>query len=463
MNRRLGRVLVWVVLGVIVTLASMALGLIATPTVSVSAAGQTVSVGATAPSLSMSGPGELDLFGQHLPTTLQFDGPVRPRLVLTHISLNSQLASLFAARGHPMVARSLGRALASGWTRYFVWEVLVTAGAALLLIGAVAGWMRLPWRRALAVLAVGLLIVEAVNAGAVMVAAYGAPAKLSRVGSLVALVGKSPLVPAAAPNGPPQSKVDAVVLGDSTAAGLGNPLVPDASARDRACGRSVDSYANALAVVNGWHVVNLACSGATVEEGLLGPQQVGGLTIPAQLPTAEHKARASLVIVSVGANDVGWSKLLLACTVAPTCDNAAFTAYFQQQLAAFSTSYLQLLQQLSAMPGHPEVLVNEYYDPFDPARHCLDREGLDHTKQQVVVSMLDALNGVLEKGAAASSFIAVQPSFAGHQLCDPQPYVQGLHSSAPLHPTQGGGLAIALADEHALVARGGRRLAGLLP
>ena len=44
----------------------------------------------------------------------------------------------------------------------------------------------------------------------------------------------------------------------------------------------------------------------------------------------------------------------------------------------------------------------------------------------------------------------VTPDFTGHALCDPEPYVQGLHASAPFHPNPAGQLAIALADQHAL-------------
>jgi hypothetical protein len=53
-------------------------------------------------------------------------------------------------------------------------------------------------------------------------------------------------------------------------------------------------------------------------------------------------------------------------------------------------------------------------------------------------------------GAKATGLIAVQPNFAGHALCDPDPYVQGLHGRAPFHPTVAGELAIALADGQAL-------------
>ena len=63
----------------------------------VSAAGQTAQVGAAVPSLtslSLSGPGELDLFGQVMPTKPQFEGPIRPLLKLTHITINARVAHL---------------------------------------------------------------------------------------------------------------------------------------------------------------------------------------------------------------------------------------------------------------------------------------------------------------------------------------------------------------------------------
>lgn len=452
MKRRLGRVVARLGAGVAVAGIAMAVALTVTPDVTVTAAGQSVSVGAARPSLSLSGPGQLDLFGQQLPTAMRFEGPVRPRLVLRHISVNDQLTSLFAGHKPSVVGSSLGGALVSGWTRYFVWEALVAAAVELLLVGALAGWLRVPWRRMLVLLGTGLVLTEAVNVGAVMLAAVEVPARLSHISSLEALVGKAPLDTGIPAEGPPRAKGDVVVLGDSTAAGLGNPLVPDATASDRACGRSVDSYANDLAVVNGWHVLNLACAGATIDAGLLGPQAIGKLKLPPQVAVAEREARASLVIVSIGANDVGWSELLAACAGTQTCDNSAFTAYFQQQLATFSTNYLRLLQALESMPEHPRVLVNLYYNPVDPSKDCLGRVGLDHAKERTVNSLLGALNDVLARGAQASSFASVQPSFAGHALCDGQSYVQGLASPAPFHPTPGGELVIALSDEHQLAA-----------
>jgi lysophospholipase L1-like esterase len=273
---------------------------------------------------------------------------------------------------------------------------------------------------------------------------------LRGISSLTALVGQSQLPPIRQVAGAAQADVQVVVIGDSTAAGLGLPGLAHPGKLDRACHRSKDAYSADLAAVNHWHVLNLACSGATIPAGLLGTQKLSKVTAPAQLSEAMKATHASVVIVSVGANDVGWSGLLRLCAVASKCDNRASTAYFQQQLAAFSAHYYQLLGQLAGLPSRPRILVNRYYDPFDTGRSCLKGKGLTAAKEKSLLSMLHALNKVLAQGAQTAAQISVQPDFTGHALCDPRSYVQGAKDPAPLHPTAAGQLAIALADEQAL-------------
>ncbi len=199
-------------------------------------------------------------------------------------------------------------------------------------------------------------------------------------------------------------------------------------------------------------MLNLACSGATIPDGILGPQHAHGKTIPAQLAAARQATNARLVIVSIGANDVGWSGLVGLCAAARSCADGASTAYFQQHLNTFASQYYQLLEQLATLPSHPQVLINLYYDPFDPAQNCLDTAGLNAAKEKTLSKLLDALNQVLSDGAGATSEITVRPDFTGHALCDPDSYVQGVRDPAPFHPTAAGELAIALADEQALRA-----------
>ena len=444
------RWLAGLVLLIVSAAAAIAIALLVTPMQTVTVAGQVIQVGTSAPTLSLSGPGQVDLFGQSLPTNLLFAGPVRPRLQLSQITINSELTT-FVQGDHPAEAeRILGARLADGWKRYFAWETAIAGAGALLLVGAVAGWRRLPHRTTIQLLVAGLVVAEAINLGAIMITAYTAPALLRQVHSLNELVGSQTHLPRIRPNGPPLPGVQVVVIGDSTAAGAGLAPLPGSSGTARACGRSSDSYADDLSIANGWRVLNLACDGATISHGLLGPQDHDGQLLAPQFAEVERAVRLSAVIVSIGADDLNWAAEVRYCSVTPRCNDRATTAYFQQQLASFSKDYLDLLSRLAALPTHPQVIINQYYDPFGPEPGCLSRAGLSAANLQTLTSRLATLNAVLADGAAQFSFSSPQPDFTGHQLCTPQPYVQGLHAAAPFHPTVLGQLAIALADQAAL-------------
>lgn len=449
MRRWVRVTVVYVPLLVLIAAASIAAGLAVTPAQRVSAAGQTIEVGVTGPSADLSGPGEVDLFGQKLATRVHFVGPIRPRIRLTRITLSKQLQEFADTSSGRSPGRSLSDALVGGFHRYVYWQVVVVALVAVLLAGAVAGWMRRGWRRSLTLIAAALAVTEAINLGAIMITAYSAPRKLGRVHSVQALVGDAPDLHVPVSKPPPAIGGSVVVVGDSTAAGLGNPLVPDATKIDRACHRSIDSYAVSLADISATPVTNLACSGATIRAGLLGPQTAGSVTVRSQL-SQPVVAGATTVIVSVGANDVKWSDQLRVCAVSVSCQNNAEQAAFQQYLALFSTDYLQLLSELQSLPKHPQVLINLYYDPFGDKVACLSELGVTAEKQRAMLSKLAALNEVLKSGAQAASFKTATPNFAGHGLCSQTPFVQGVNSAAPFHPTPAGELAIALADEHAL-------------
>jgi lysophospholipase L1-like esterase len=434
-----------------IAVASIAFGLRVTPLQNVSALGQTVGVGAAPPSLSLAGPGVVELFGQSLPTSVRFLGPVRPRLVLTSITLNEQVTGLFDPSTSGGSALALGDQLASGWTRYFLWEIAYVGVGALLLLGIVAGWRRhaWSWRKTLVTIAGGLVLVEAIDVGLIMLTATTAPAKLHSVTSLGALVGRNEDAPIAAAPGPVLGGIQAVVLGDSTAAGLGDAPLPDPTATDEACGRSADAYATHLADVNRWTVRNLACSGATIRAGVLGPQIAGDRTIPAQLAVAKRATGARAIIVSVGANDLRWAPMIRLCAAFDSCDDKASTVYYQRSLALFTRDYYELLRQLAALPNHPRVVINLYYYPFDATADCIT--GLTPAKISVLLERLDGLNAVLAQGAKTFGYLVAQPDFTGHGACSALPYVQGLNDEAPFHPNATGELVIALADERALL------------
>jgi lysophospholipase L1-like esterase len=421
-----------------------------TPMQSVNAAGQTVMVGATSPRLTGSGPGELELFGQVIATRAQFAGPIRPRLKLTHITMNAQVEELVRSNDHGRLGLS-GR-LTDGWKRYCLWESLGAAGfAALLSIAAVGvrGW---PRAMKMKFVLAALISVIALNSTGVYLLASGTPKALQRVTSMDDLVGANPQRTVPTARGPALRTVQAVVLGDSTAAAIGNPLVDRPSAEDRACGRSRDSYAAYLAQANRWNILNLACSNATVNDGLLGVQITGDHVAPPQLSVAKRAPNASVIIVSIGANDVRWADLTRLCVAMKVCGDRASTAYFQQQLSGFAHNYYELLRQLAALPQHPTVLVNEYYDPLGPDLECLRREGFTPSMAAALQGRLADLNQILSKGARTFGFTPVPQHFGGHEMCTDDPFVQGPGAEAPLHPTAAGELAIALADQQALAA-----------
>src|SRR5260370_4101713 len=97
-TRRSLRWLAGLLMLVVLAGAAIAAALLVTPLQTVTVAGQVIQVGASAPSLSWSGPGEIDLFGQSLPTDLRFTGPVRPRVQLAPTSIHCDLTTF--VEGH---------------------------------------------------------------------------------------------------------------------------------------------------------------------------------------------------------------------------------------------------------------------------------------------------------------------------------------------------------------------------
>jgi len=417
----------------------------------VSAAGQTAQVGAAVPSPSLSGPGELDLFGQVMPTKPQFEGPIRPLLKLTHITIDAQVANLLRSDSPRKLELNLSQQLAQGWTRYFEWETLIAAGFAVVLLIAVAGIARQSYKKMARTVIAGLVVVITINVGGILLTAHSTPAILRSVKTLDDLVGADPLTAPQQSATRPLPGVQAVVIGDSTAAAIGNPRLPNGTPLDRACGRSSESYAADLALVNTWNVLNLACSGATVQNGLLGAQVLSsGQVAPPQLGEAQRATKAKVIIVSVGADDVQWSIMTKLCVASTVCDDKVSNAYFNQLISDFTRSYYELLGDLAALPGSPDVLINQYYSPFGPDLSCLSKYGITPAKEKVLASRLAQLNAVLAQGAGTFGFGVADPQFAGHELCSADPYVQGPDDRAPLHPTAAGELAIALTDQQAL-------------
>jgi len=468
-----------------VALAAMTLALAVTPKAGVSVFGQRVQVGAVPPSpgLGLSGPGQADLFGEGIVETIQhFDGPIRPLIVWQRFNRNDDAAAFIQSGsdgGHRTVStgsHEVGRQLAAGWTRYFGWLValagLLGGGLYLVTAGVVALVGRDHHRSRgahLGLLGASVAAALVMTLGFTALTVRTAVHQLGSITSLSDLVGTTNLAPVPAAIGPKRADTDVVVIGDSTAAGIGNTPIQTPTRDDIACQRSADTYAASLQSIAGVSVLNLACSSATVTNGLLGPQPAAGTSLPPQVGVLRSVQSAKVVVVSIGANDVGWSDFLRYCYGLPRCDDEASDRLFQSRLDAFKIQYAQLLQQLSDLPTHPQVIVTKYYDPLGSKYDCRalqdpqaeaggppgygfgpDR-GKDNQDAKVKQKIrplrveLARMNAVLEQGAQGFGFAVVQPRFDGHELCTEQPWVQGMRDPAPFHPTAAGELAISAA------------------
>ena len=471
-------------LGVLSMLAAAAL----TPPVQVTVFGQDVRMGAVAPSLSgaLSGPGVAELFGEGpIETVQQFEGPLRPRIVWQRFNPDAAAGAFIqttAADGRPTLGldtTAIGETLATGWLAFLA-RLLAVAGivgaltylAAVTAVGAVRGAR---WRQQHARHPVRPVLGAALAAVMVTLAAAGltvasARTQLGGVSTLADLTGTAALIPPPTAAGPIRADVEVAVIGDSTAAGVGNAPIADPTDADIACERSSDAYAQVLQSATGWRVENLACASATIDQGLLGAQSDRRPVVPPpQVGVLKSITSLRTVVVSIGANDLGWSDLLTYCYGLSRCDDQATQQLILSRLDTFRLQYAQLLQQLSALPSRPEVLITGYYDPFGDTFDCPallnpdapevpptgygfaqgsggpDQQTMVQRKIEPLRSTLAQLNSVLQQGAEAFGFTSVTPSFRGHELCSDQPWVQGMSDPYPFHPRAAGELAIAAA------------------
>lgn len=161
-----------------------------------------------------------------------------------------------------------------------------------------------------------------------------------------------------------------VAMGDSYASGEGNPRNVDAWLRDGGPFISFDPYWDddpcnrstrgapaqaALALeraspMTSVTLVYVACSGATVDGGILGPQSGAGqaLSQVEQVRKLIGNESIDLVSLSIGGNDVGFTTILSACATTPEC---AVRPSPSGALARYPTLQQGVQAQTAELPG----------------------------------------------------------------------------------------------------------------
>ena len=252
-------------------------------------------------------------------------------------------------------------------------------------------------------------------------------ASVTAVTVLTASAGVTRTVPAVKllPVPPP---VRYVALGDSYAAGIG---AADDTADRGGCARSADAYPEQWAAHHAHaSFVSAACDGATTAGVLSG--QVQALS-----------ARTTLVSLTVGGNDAGFSHVMDACVLQfwdSACRSAvsAADAFIARTLPGRLDATLQAIR--AGAPAAKVVVVG-YPDLYDLSQSpgCL---GLSTAKRTALDQGADALDRALSAAAARNGavFADVRDDFAGHEICDSSRWLYPV--TFPLgdsyHPTTAG-------------------------
>jgi lysophospholipase L1-like esterase len=235
-----------------------------------------------------------------------------------------------------------------------------------------------------------------------------------------------------------------LALGDSVASGEGNPEEGKHRWLDVPCHRSaVAGFQQAATLVaqglihRSLTFVNLACSGAEIEEGLLGPyagvapdKRIGEYEPQVtRLQRIDHahsgkSGEIDAVLLSVGANDVHFSEIVKACAINPFCRSKAREARLSSDLATLETHYDLLGKELrSAAPSAP-VLISEYFDPTrdEEGEFCGLSLGLTtrSTMRWAYETLLVPLNTEISEAAARNRWRligGIAKDFERHGYC----------------------------------------------
>lgn len=238
-----------------------------------------------------------------------------------------------------------------------------------------------------------------------------------------------------------------VALGDSVAAGLGLPLVDNATSQDRRCGRSSQSYAYEVGRQLDRNAALYACSGASSGD-LFTRQWLSNFNPRIQIDQAFTQGTPEIISITVGANDIRWSNLVRKC-YSGTCGTELQTRSVELRLAWLQRNLHSALQQIQNRSNNapPQVILTGYYDPISQNCAAIYPDRITEDEIAWVSGGVQAVNQTLQDTANSySSFVDFAAvDFSGHDICSTTPWVQGLSDAAPIHPTIEGQQAIAAA------------------
>lgn len=218
-----------------------------------------------------------------------------------------------------------------------------------------------------------------------------------------------------------------VALGDSYSSGVG---AGSYTAESGSCDRSTNAYpylyANAVRPAS---FVSVACSGATTS------------SVRSTQLTALSTA-TTLVSISVGGNDVGFSTIMTTCILQGEDDCVAAVNAAEAKARASLAGWLgSTYSAIRSAAPHARVVVLGYPVFYDLAETgCIGLSATSRAKIDEGIDLVDSITASTARGHGFT-FADVRSAFTGHQICDDDPWLHSLNfadRSVSYHPFAAG-------------------------
>ena len=225
-----------------------------------------------------------------------------------------------------------------------------------------------------------------------------------------------------------QSAVHYVALGDSYSSGVGAGSYIGSSG---SCDQSTNAYPALWNAANQpASYVSEACSGATTATVL--SSQLSALS-----------AATTLVSITVGGNDVGFSSVMETCVLKSTSSCVSAVNNAESLMTSQLPGELDaVLNAIKADAPSARVVVLDYPDLYDLSRSswCI---GLSTTDRTDLNNGANELDSQIQAAAARHGdvFADVRSAFSSHEICDSSSWLHSvniLDISESYHPTASG-------------------------
>ncbi len=236
-----------------------------------------------------------------------------------------------------------------------------------------------------------------------------------------------PILATAAPASA-QSTVHYVALGDSYSSGVGAGNYISSSG---SCDRSLNAYTQLYAALNApASYTSVACSGATTSDVV--NSQVSALS-----------TSTTLVSITIGGNDVGFSNTMETCVLDSTSTCVASIDAGESKISADLPGELNnALAAIAARAPNARVVVLDYPQFYDLSKSssCIGLSTTDRTDLNQAANLLDSQIQAAA-GRYGDVFADVRSQFVGHQICDSSSWLHSvnfLDIGESYHPTATG-------------------------